>query len=151
MKSTFAPLVFLLSMLFVTACNEHSQDQIDPAEDVILQREVMIKLMAEMEITEAALRMKQVRLQRDSIKVLVAEAMDSIFIHYQTTPEGFKTNLKYYQSDLENYQKMLDEVIEMLSKMKDSVVNLKNEQLKIVQDSLRQDSLKQDSLKKIKQ
>ena len=90
----------------------------------LIPREQMIRMMADMEITEAALKIKQVRSSRDSIKKIAAISYDSLYIYYRVTPEQFKDNLKLYQQDLEDYEAMVDEVIVLLTQRKDSSHNL---------------------------
>ncbi|NTW23886.1 MAG: DUF4296 domain-containing protein [Lentimicrobium sp.] len=90
-----------------------------------IPREQMIRLMADMELTEAALKAKQVKLSRDSIKKIAAQSYDSLYSFYGVTPEQFKENLRYYQIDLEDFQAMSDSVIITLTRHKDSVSNLK--------------------------
>lgn len=93
----------------------------DIKDDQVIERSSMVQLLADIEITEAALKAKQLKLKRDSFKVITKMAIDSLYIYYNTTPHLFKENLKYYQRDMEDYQKMMDEKIVLLSRKKDSI------------------------------
>lgn len=86
--------------------------------------------MADMDITDAALKLRQLGLSHDSIRKLSEKAFDSLYIYYGTTPEVFKENIKFYQRDMEEYQKMMDEKLELLSRKKDSI-NVAIEPVKI--------------------
>jgi hypothetical protein len=108
--------VFLLAFL---SCNQSGKDNRKP--EKIIDRETMIHLMADMDITDAALKIKQVGLKHDGIRQLSNKAYDSLYLYYKTTPEEFKRNVTYYQKDLDNYQMMMDEKITLLSKKKDSI------------------------------
>ncbi len=81
----------------------------------------MIMLMADLDITEAALRVKQTYIPRDSLSKLTKIAYDSLYIYYNTTPAIFVENLKFYQEDMEDYLEMVNEKIELLIRKKDSV------------------------------
>jgi hypothetical protein len=89
-----------------------------------IPREQMIRMMADIELTEAALKLKQVKMSRDSVKQLAAKCYDSLYYFYGTTPEEFKENLRYYQLDMEGFQALSDSVIINLTRRKDSISNL---------------------------
>ncbi len=93
----------------------------DLKDEQIIERSSMIQLLADIEITEAALKVRQLKLKRDSFNLIKKMSLDSLYIYYNTTPQLFKENLKYYQRDMEDYQKMIDEKIELLSRKKDSI------------------------------
>lgn len=114
--SFLAQAVFLLVFL---SCNRSDNKSQTPEQ--IIDRETMIRLMADMDITDAALKTKQMSLKHDSIRQLSNRAYDSLYLYYKTTPDNFKLNVSYYQRNLEEYQKMMDEKIILLSRKKDSI------------------------------
>lgn len=77
--------------------------------------------MADIEITETALRAKQANYSRDSLLILSRNSFDSIYRYYGTTPQLFRENMLAYQSNLDDYQKMLEEKLQILIKIKDSI------------------------------
>ncbi len=109
-----------LSLLLLAGCGKKKVEQ----PQVVVPREEMISLMADMELTEAALRYRQGRLSHDSLKKITDRAFDSLYTWYRINPEVFKENLAYYQHNLDDFQKMLDEVILRLTREKDSIANL---------------------------
>lgn len=117
MKWFLAVAVF--GLIFLTGCGKRADSDIQRRD--IIDREKMIMLMADLDITEAALRVKQTYIPRDSLSKLTKLAYDSLYIYYNTTPVVFKENLKYYQLDMEDYYKMVEEKIELLVRKKDSV------------------------------
>lgn len=119
MRYTFFLFVQALFLFGLLSCNQSGKDDQKPAR--IIDRQTMIHLMADMDITDAALKIKQVGLKHDSIKQLSDKSYDSLYLYYKTTPEEFKRNVSYYQKNLENYQQMMDEKITLLSKKKDSI------------------------------
>jgi len=118
----FSSLLLAFFIFLSQGCNSGKKGS--TMESEVIPREQMIRLMADMEITEAALKMKQVRNSRDSIKKIATISYDSLYISYRITPEQFKENLKLYQQDLEDYEAMVDEVIILLTQRKDSIANL---------------------------
>lgn len=89
-----------------------------------MPREQLIHLMADIELTEAALKLKQVKLSRDSVKRIAEKCYDSLYQAYGLTPEQFRENLRYYQLDMVDFQAITDSVIINLTRRKDSVSNL---------------------------
>ena len=112
-------LLLAVAGLLVTGCKPGNTGF--PEGQKQIPREQMVRLMADMELNEAALKLKQVRLSRDSVKKIARQSYDSLYVYYQVTPEQFKENLKYYQLDMDDFQEMLDEVIIELTQHKDSV------------------------------
>lgn len=117
------PLIFSLltafTLLIYTQCKQDEFSKL--SKEQIIDRETMIHLMADMEITEAALKLKQTKMKYDSIRTLSNRAFDSLYIYYNTTPELFKENLKYYQYDMEDFQQMLEEKINLITRKNDSI------------------------------
>jgi hypothetical protein len=114
--------LFLLIIAFSLPACRNGHKIIDNGQKKIPQ-EQMIRLMADMELTESVLKMKQVNISRDSIKLIAAKCYDSLYAFYGVTPEQFKENLKYYQDDIEEFQAMMDSVVVTLTRHKDSVLH----------------------------
>lgn len=115
----FSVSVFLV--LFAPSCRQKG----NPTEgNGIVPREQMIRIMTDVEITEAALRFSQTRVSRDSLEVLTTRSFDSLYTFYGITPSQFEQNLKHYQQDLKDFQLMMDEVMLLITKSKDSLQNL---------------------------
>ncbi|MHC1778173.1 MAG: DUF4296 domain-containing protein [Lentimicrobium sp.] len=115
-------LISLLLVVNLSGCRD-GQREIAAGYDKI-PRDQMIRLMADVELTEAALKIKQVKLSRDSVKHFAAKCYDSLYQSYGVTPEQFSENLKYYQLDMEDFQAITDSVIINLTRRKDSISNL---------------------------
>lgn len=121
MVTNIARLVVItcLFLVSVSACRQDNPQAL--SKDQIIDREVMIRLMADMEITEAGLKAKQASMPYDSVKMIADSVYDSLCLYYKTTPELFKENLRYYQQDMEEYLKMIDDKITLLTMKKDSL------------------------------
>ncbi len=116
------PIFLLLLTVSLPSCR-NGQKEIVAGFDK-MPREKLIRLMADVELTEAALKLKQVKVSRDSIKLIAEKCYDSLYHFYGVTPEQFRENLKYYQLDMEEFQAITDSVIINLTRRKDSVSNL---------------------------
>jgi len=119
MKSLIFSLLTAFTLLVYTQCKQDEFSKL--SKEQIIDRETMIHLMADMEITEAALKLKQTKMKYDSIRTLSNRAFDSLYLYYNTTPELFKENLKYYQYDMEDFQQMLEEKINLITRKNDSI------------------------------
>lgn len=117
-------LFFLLfGFVLLSACNMKGKQLND--QDIIPQ-EKMIRLMADIEITEAGLRFKQTKISGDSLTRLKSRAFDSLYIYHQVTPAQFKNSLAFYQKKLDNFERMMDEVMQIITREKDSINNMKS-------------------------
>jgi len=119
MNRSFFILLGTCFILLSNGCRQSKTAGPEPKQ--ILDRQTMVMLMADMDITDAALKVRQIGLSHDSIRKLSGKAFDSLYIYYGTTPDVFKENIKYYQRNMEDYQKMMDEKLELLSRKKDSI------------------------------
>lgn len=113
---------FFALFLLVSCGNRSAQSDADL---VVIPRDQMVRLMADMELTEALLKNHQVKMSRDSVNLLSKKYYDSLYNKYGVTQAQFDSNLKYYQSDIEDFLAMTDSVIINLTRRKDSVSNLK--------------------------
>lgn len=116
----------VLSLVLFSGCGNDSitKEKIDPAR--IIPREKMIRLMADMNLTESMLKLKQNKLARDSVKKIAAQTYDSLYLYYGITPRQFDENMEYYQENMDDFQAMIDSVLVVLTKQKDSIANQKN-------------------------
>lgn len=87
----------------------------------IIPRDSMISLMAAIELNEAALKIQQTNINRDSLNKLSVRSYDSVYSYYRSSPQRFKISLDYYQNNLDDFQKMIDEVILRLIQQRDSL------------------------------
>lgn len=113
--------LFLIAAVCFTGCGNNQK--IMPSGQSQIPRDQMIRLMADLELTESALKIKQAKMSRDSVKQFATFCYDSLYTFYKVTPEQFRENLRYYQSDMEDFQAMMDSVIVTLSRHRDSVSN----------------------------
>ncbi len=122
--SKFNPRVFgFLGLILLLSCSSRNLQPEAGLE--VIPREQMVRLMAEMELTEALLKNHQVKMSRDSVNLLTKKYYDSLYNKYGVTQAQFDNNLKYYQSDIEEFLAMTDSVIIYLTRRKDSVSNIK--------------------------
>lgn len=113
--------IFVLFLL--VSCS--NRNKLPDADVEVIPREQMVRLMAEMELTEALLKNHQVKMSRDSVNLLSRKYYDSLYNKYGVTQAQFDGNLKYYQADIEEFLAMTDSVIIYLTRRKDSVSNQK--------------------------
>lgn len=113
--------VLLIVALCFTGCS--SKRETLPSGQKQIPREQMIRLLADLQLTESALKIKQVKMSRDSVKQFANFCYDSLYAFYRVTPEQFRDNLRYYQGDMEDFQAMMDSVVVTLSRQRDSATN----------------------------
>ncbi|GEM_PF-575720 len=133
--------LLLIIILLTSSCNQQGNG-IDKKD--LIERDRMVRLMADMQITEVALRQKQSTLNHDTMKIISNKAYDSLYLFYKTSPESFKSSLKYYQQDLEDYLKMNEEVITLLTQKEDSI---KQEKEAIPDTTASKDTAKASTIK----
>ncbi|HLN52464.1 MAG TPA: DUF4296 domain-containing protein [Lentimicrobium sp.] len=110
--------LFIGLIALMVACDPRSMDF---NKKEIIARPVMVRLMADVQITETALREKQSTLKGDTLKIISERAYDSLYLFYKTTPQAFQNSLKYYQQDLNDYLEMTEEMITILTQKQDSI------------------------------
>ncbi len=113
--------IFVLFLL--VSCS--NRNKLPDADVEVIPRDQMVRLMAEMELTEALLKNHQVKMSRDSVNLLSRKYYDSLYNKYGVTQAQFDGNLKYYQADIEEFLAITDSVIIYLTRRKDSVSNQK--------------------------
>lgn len=101
-------------------CNRSAQHA-DGTE--VIPRDQMVKIMTDVEMTEASLRFLQSKVNKDSLDKIAHQSFDSLYVFYNITPVQFKRNLEIYQKDLADFEKMMDEVMLAITKAKDSLSN----------------------------
>ncbi|PKP49433.1 MAG: hypothetical protein CVT94_05030 [Bacteroidetes bacterium HGW-Bacteroidetes-11] len=89
----------------------------------VIPRDQMVKIMTDVEMTEASLRFLQSKVNKDSLDKIAHQSFDSLYVFYNITPVQFKRNLEIYQKDLADFEKMMDEVMLAITKAKDSLSN----------------------------
>lgn len=113
----------LIGIVLLYACNMKGKQLND--QDII-PHDKMVRLMADVEITEAGLRFKQAKISGDSLTKLKSRAFDSLYIYHQVSPAQFKNSLAFYQNNLDNFERMMDEVMQIITREKDSISNMKS-------------------------
>lgn len=121
MKTCGNILTIFIMVLLVPLSGCHNRQKGIAADQELIPREQMIKLLADVELTEAALKKQQVKLSHDSTKIIAQQSYDSLYAWYGVSHEQFQENLRYYQQDMEDFQVMMDSVIITLSRHKDSI------------------------------
>ena len=119
-KRIMKNFLFILSaILLLSACYTTHEDKIsDPPEDLI-GIEQIVMILADMEITEAALRQKQnYGHEIDKVK---EEYYYTIFTKYEVSREQFDQSLAWYKEDLKTIDKIYEDVITRLSVIESEV------------------------------
>lgn len=124
MRSPYSLILLFILLITVALPGCRSKQKEFTTREIEMSREKLIHLMADIELTEAALKLKQVKMPRDSVKMFAEKCYDSLYQAYGVTPEQFRENLRYYQLDMEDFQAITDSVIINLTRRKDSVSNL---------------------------
>ena len=101
-------------------CNR-SAKHVDGSE--VIPRDLMVKIMTDVEITEASLRFLQSKVSKDSLDEISEQAFDSLYTFYNISPTQFNRHLNLYQENLADFEKIIDEVMLMITKAKDSLSN----------------------------
>lgn len=108
-------LIFILGILFLISCSNNPT----PKPEKLLDEEVMVEIIYDLSIIQAAKGAYSYRLNEASI------SMDQyIYEKYKIDSTTFSQNQRYYASDLNTYKKIYKKVIEKLDNEK-----LKNEEL----------------------
>lgn len=117
-----AAIIGLIIFLLTTSpgCNR-SAKHADGTE--VIPRDIMVRIMTDIEITEASLRFLQSKVNKDSLNKISDQAFDSLYTFHKITPAQFNRNLDMYQEDLTDFEKMMDEVMLAITKAKDSLTN----------------------------
>lgn len=129
---------FLLTIMLLSFWGCKPSDG-KPRPEKLIPREIMVKLMADVEVVEARLRFQQTRITADSLNKEKTKSYDSLYMFYKVTPDQFNKNLSYYQGDLEDFERMIDEVILSITRARDSVINIKEitaDSIAITRDSI---------------
>jgi hypothetical protein len=112
---------FIIFILIAGAGCNRSAKQVDGTE--VIPRDQMVRIMTDLEITEASLRFLQSKVNKDSLDKISDQAFDSLYSFYNITPDQFNRNLDLYQENIDDFEKMMDEVMLAITKAKDSLTN----------------------------
>lgn len=121
MKRISAIAGLILFLLTISPGCNRSAKHADGAE--VIPRDMMVRIMTDIEITEASLRFLQSKVNKDSLNKISEQAFDSLYTFHKITPAQFNKNLDMYQEDLADFEKMMDEVMLAITKAKDSLSN----------------------------
>ncbi len=108
-------------IISLSGCENNSAQR--PKDEDLIKEETMIRLLADIEITEAALKVLQGKISTDSVQMIARKSYDSLLLHYNVTADQFKLNLRYYQENHDGYKEMLEEKTSILTIKKDSIAN----------------------------
>ena len=112
-------LFIISSIIFLSACYAtHEEKRSDPPDDLI-GTEKMVMILADVEITESALRQKQN--YGHEISELKEEYYHAIFTKYEVSREQFDRSLAWYKEDLITIDKIYEDVITRLSVLESEV------------------------------
>ncbi|MEY4875114.1 MAG: hypothetical protein RI955_8 [Bacteroidota bacterium] len=98
----------LIGAYFILSCNHHSPILI--ADDGIIQKDTMIKLLADMHLADATVQ--DLKLSVDSSKHTYKMYYEQIFNRYNTNTKQFKKSLQYYTQHPDEMDMMYEKVIE---------------------------------------
>jgi hypothetical protein len=108
-------------IISLSGCGNKSSQR--PVDEDLIKEETMVRLLADIEITEAALKVLQGKISTDSVQMIARKSYDSIFLHYNVTADQFRQNLRYYQENHDGYKEMLEEKTTIITLKKDSITN----------------------------
>ena len=97
-------------ILFFFSCSDlkHRALPSGLAQDSIIPREQMVKLLTDVHLLEAILQHE--RNQKKDIGRQTIAGYNNLFSRYGVSGKRFRLNLLYYQSDRQEFLKMYDEV-----------------------------------------
>ncbi|MFM2225484.1 MAG: hypothetical protein RJA07_1686 [Bacteroidota bacterium] len=98
----------LLISYLVISCHHQSPKLI--ADDGIIQKDTMIKLLADMHLADAAVQ--DLKLNTDSSKQIYKMYYQQIFNRYKTNTKQFKISLQFYTQHPDEMDMMYEKVIE---------------------------------------
>jgi hypothetical protein len=114
MKENILFKIFIIAILLGSTLFSCSQEAEKEKNNLVIDREIMIQIMAEAHASEATVEIAKI----ESIEQIIQHKksyFNSILKHYNTTDSIFNLSFDYYSSNLADFSKMYDEVIELLA------------------------------------
>jgi hypothetical protein len=107
----------LFLLLFMLGCSKGNKQALKTVArpDSLISEPKMIRMLAEIHLTEAALVYLRNHGKED--KNLTTEYYNVLFSRFKVSKRNFTRNLEYYQQDQEAFMRMYDEVIKKLETM----------------------------------
>lgn len=112
-------LYLFTAFLLLTACYTAPENETAPAPENLIDRDKLVLIIADVEITESALRQKQN--VGHEIKNIKETYYHSIFSKYNISREQFDSSMTYYKQDPEVMDKIYEDVITRLSMMESEI------------------------------
>lgn len=130
-------LLFIVFALGTSSCNWKDNKSADLPKG-ILQKERLINILADIQITEAYLD----DLRKNTVKTTDTSLLyyEKVFKKYGCSPEEFEKSLLYYKQDLEEMSQIYADVITRLNEL-----SAKNEEMLL---QMKLDSIREDSIQK---
>lgn len=130
-------LIFIVFALSTSSCNLKGDKSSDLPKG-ILEKEKLINILADIQITESYLD----DLRKSAVRTTDTSLLyyEKVFKKYDCSPEEFEKSLLFYKKDLEDMGQIYTDVITRLNEL-----GAKNEEmlLQMKLDSIREDSIKQ--------
>ncbi|MFH1320680.1 MAG: DUF4296 domain-containing protein [Bacteroidota bacterium] len=104
--------LFFLILIIFFACNSINKKEIIPGD--ILPKERMIQVMVDIELIEATLVVKKIRVEKEKGKVI--DYYNSALQSHNISKEEFDRSFEYYTMHPEIFEQIYEEVIIELSK-----------------------------------
>ncbi len=139
--------VFISLFLLSSCYNVNRDEPVEP--DILLSKEQMVKILTEVQLTEAGFHFKY---YRNKAKELKPEFYNKILSQYGITLQQFKDNINYYNYFPKVMEEIYESVLANLSKIQSEVLSEEQEaeririadSIAVITDSL--NSIRSDSL-----
>lgn len=103
----------LFVLLYVISCGKKKKEFVVP--DGIIKKEEMVKVLADIHITEATINLRNV--SSTNAASLNASLYKSVFVKHKISKEEFEKSYAFYSSNTELLNAVYDNVITELTKM----------------------------------
>jgi len=140
-------VIISVLVLLISSCHTQSADEKEFIENRLIDKETMVMILADMQITEAYIRtIKKVKTRKDSSLLYY----ERLFKKNHTNRSNFEESMLYYEEDLEGMEELYAQVITRLNELQ-----AKSDEILLIMkaDSIRIDSIRQleiaDSMKQI--
>jgi hypothetical protein len=115
MKKINVFVICLSSVLLIGSCKQNPKTHVVAKPLHLLSQDQMVKLIADMQLLEATVNLKNA--QRQSLQKKDTLAYGDIFKKYNSSYREFQENFAFYSSKPEVLSKIYDEVIIELTRM----------------------------------
>lgn len=105
--------IVLFVLLYVISCGKKKKEFVVP--DGIIKKEEMVKILADIHITEATINLRNV--SATNTVSLNASLYKNVFVKHSIAKEEFEKSYTYYSGNTELFNDVYDNVITELTKM----------------------------------